>query len=142
MGRDICQCLKPSARLANDCLRAISGRSRRLSVSDLYGSFGILKVESLFMERVATLVYKWSKGLLPPGTGLAWKFREVNVKSLRSDRSLDVVTARSGPLYVLQGAHNSGAVVWNALPVVIRSLGSLASFKRALKKHLLETMSN
>jgi len=119
--------------IQNDALRAITGRSRRESVSDVYSSYGLLTVRGLHRLSVAILGFKMTNGRIP--AEISFPLTPISSRSSRRATSFCV------PLVVKNSSRHALAYtlpkVWGSLPHEIRSLTSAKKFSREVTKVLL-----
>ncbi len=115
----------------NNGIRALCGLPPRTSVSSLYGKLKILKIDHLYVYKVACMAFLAVHKCLP--TPLTCNVRPFIVE--RRLRYLDiepptVFFARGVPL-------NSMALIWNQIPLNIREETKYSKFKSLVKKLLL-----
>ena len=122
--------------IQNDAIRAITGLSRKTSVSSLYSKLGVLPVEKVALLRQAILGYKSTRGKITPDG--PFDFPNHPVRSGRRDRAFCVpkckLNVASHSLYCRLPA------IWNSLPNSIRAATSIGVFKSKYTEVLLEEL--
>ena len=104
--------LKSYNYIAKICIRAITFSHYLSPSKPLFGSLDILKFESLVIQQISLLMYKYSTGSVPPPIlGLLKKRNEVHTHFTRNSISLCTPRGKSEESYKIfsfKGIH-----IWN-----------------------------
>ena len=127
--------LNPIIILQTKCIRAITF-SHYLSLSKpLFDSLDILKFESLVIQRISLLMYKYSTGSVPPPIlGLLKKSNAVHTHFTRNRISLCTQRGKSEERYTtfsFKGEH-----IWNHISWNVNTCVSYLSLKKLVKIYL------
>ncbi len=100
----------------------------------------LLPVRSRVIFKVLTLMYKIKNGIAP--AYLSELVEHYKPGRMLCSSSLDYHEFIELPTFLVTGGDRAfskaGPVLWNKLPLHIRSAKSLISFKRSLKTHLFQ----
>ena len=93
-------------------------------------------VKDLYKSRVLKFVYQsQNQSPLEIFKGYFVKRRDMHNRSLRDLENLNVPEGYSG--MALTTVKIKGAKIWNEIPIEIRKIDEIASFKRAVKQHFI-----
>ena len=123
--------IDPLQKLQNRILRAIGQFSRRSPVVPMYQSLNLLNISKIHMYFSCLYVFK---SLMSDRGEFQYRDHARNTRQ-------SVLNLLNEPFYrnvrSRQNLYYVGAKNWNSLPIAIRELGSLISFKNNLKTFLL-----
>ncbi|XP_031785917.1 uncharacterized protein LOC116417337 [Nasonia vitripennis] len=126
-------------RLSNSCVRFIFGVGRDEHISPYRRRLEWLRTDSRRLYYETILLYKVIRIGEPSYLASFFSKHEPRPSSRRvpPELSIPTVSTETGArAFQVQGAR-----FWNSLPSTLRNLPSLASFKGALRRHLLATES-
>ena len=86
---------------------------------------------------IAILVFKASNNLAPDYIAKLLTFSNNTSYNLRSIDRKDLVYHKARTNYLKQSFSYNSTLVWNAVPLALRNVSNIYSFKRQFKKHLL-----
>ena len=86
---------------------------------------------------IAILVFKASNNLAPNYILNILTFSNNKSYNLRYIDRKDLVHHKARTNYMKQSFSYNSTLVWNAIPLELRNISNIYSFKRQLKKHLL-----
>ena len=123
-------------RLSNTGVRYIFGVRRDAHITPYWRRLGWLRSDSRRLYFTALLLYKIRRMREP--TYLADLFKEYNPRptsrGIQPELSLPAVTYETGE----RSFQVQGARLWNSLPPSLRHIPSYSTFKRAVRKYLLD----
>ena len=119
----------------NSAARLVCGADRFAHATPLLHTLHWLPIEQRIAFKVITLTFKCLHGLAPPYLDnlLEWY---TPGRSLRSSDSFLLSCHRSNNSYGSRSFCNYAPVLWNALPLELRSSQSFVQFRRSLKTFL------
>ena len=128
--------------LENKVLRIITGHGYDTPVSQLLQESGQLSVHQQIAYHTLLTLFKVVKtgqpGYLAARLGVAHDTQQERVGARRRQHDIRLEytksISREGTLY-------RGKILWNSLPVNLRTIGSIASFKRRVKVWIKENIS-
>ena len=127
--------LNPIIILQKKCIRAITFSHYLSPSKPLFDSLDILKFESLVIQRISLLMYKYSTGSVPsPIFDLFKKSNEVHTHFTRKSISLSTPRGKSEERYKtfsFKGVH-----IWNHISRNVNTCVSYSSFKKLVKIYL------
>ena len=128
--------LEKVQKLQNFAARVISGKIRKYEhVSQFIKELEWLKIANKYTYEVCIMVFKITRGTFPEWL---YKFPTMNAQTGTTTRQTnDLYIIRSNTEIGSRAMHIRGPFLWNKLPLEIREAGSLPSFKRKIKKHLI-----
>ena len=115
----------------------------RLDTEPIYKYFNILNVDDTFLLETGKLIYKFKNSLIPSDIinslfSLSRDSPSRNSRyNLRTRSNFSSVPHELLSIYVQKSIRMRTQLVWNAIPLNIKSCESLPSFKAQYKKHLL-----
>ena len=117
-------------------VRIISGSHRISHADPLFAELGVLKVDDLYAQSVRLFAFKAARRMLPGGmVGMIDKVSHgYNTRGARSNFFMNRSDARS--------LKSIAPKVWNSLPLPMKELPSIASFKEGSKRGLLAPYSS
>jgi hypothetical protein len=135
--------LRPIFLLQKRAVRIITRSSYRAETRDLFKRAKILPIEKIIQFNAAKIMFDYRYGLLPNSFNGTWKTnREVREgeRVLRDDEDYSVRTLRSNflrdqPLFKLP-------IIWNSLPLEIKSILNRKQFIKSLFNHLLNEINH
>ena len=135
MGKRSNYSLKSYNCIAKKCIRAITFSHYLSPSKPLFDSLDILKFESLVIQRISLLMYKYSTGSVPsPIFGLLKKSNEVHTHFTRKSISLCTPRGMSEERYTtfsFKGVH-----IWNHISSNVNTCVSYSAFKKLVKIYL------
>ena len=106
------------------------------STNQLHRENDMLMVKDLYKSRVLKFVYQsLNQSPLEIFKEYFVKRRHMHNRSLRDLENLNVPEGYSG--MALTTVKIKGAKIWNEIPIEIRKIDEIASFKRAVKQHFI-----
>ena len=131
------QCMNKMYKLQCRAARLITNTKRQESNSNLLRQLNWLSFEDRCFYHSGVLVYKAKNLLAPEYIYNMLTFCYSNVYNLRSIQRNDIEIPKQRTNYMKMSFTNYSAHTWNSIPTSIRNSPSLVSFKKALKKYLL-----
>ena len=126
--------LRPLQVVQNRIVRAMCGVDRLSASLPLYTSLGLFNVENIYMYMTGAYVYRTLLNQLLP----TFQFQVMNRVTRSSSRAL-----LSVPFVALEVCRRSirysGPVVYNRIPLDIRTVDRYTTFKRNFKRFLLDS---
>ena len=127
--------LNPIIILQKTCIRAITFSHYLSSSKPVFDSPDILKFESLVIQQISLLMYKYStRSVLPPILGLFKKSNEVHTHFTRNSISLCTPRGKSEERYKtfsIKRLH-----IWNHISRNVNTCVSYSSLKKNVKLYL------
>ena len=119
-------------QLHEKCLRIIYN-GKRSSYEELLSKGGSASMHHKNLQKFITEIYKVANGLCPKIMNELFQFQNQNYHNLRNNSNFRI------PLFntIFQGKESvsyHGPKIWSQVPDEIKSLESLRSFKKAIKK--------
>ena len=134
--------LKKLSTLNNKIIRILNNKSIFMPVAQLYKSVNVLPILELHDLKILTLIYKCvhHKNLLPEVFhNYVTRTSTVHVHNLR--RHFDLFVPRSRSNFGKRSSLFKGCVLWNSIPIEIKSNSSLTMFKKSVFNMLFESIS-
>ena len=116
-------------------IRLICKKDRRSSTSTLFHQLKILKLNDIFKLNTSIFVYKAIHNLIDSPINYTDRINIAYNLRARPQLRVPAHTSAQSERFI----HIRGARTWNELPNSIRDSNTIASFKRKLKKHCIET---
>jgi len=124
-------------KLQKKILRIITSSAYRAESNPLFQRLGILKISQIYTKSVLVFMFKYTKGSLPDIFNELFKRNsEVMARVTRNYNNFSVPYCRTEPGKKAIRIH--GPILWNDLPGKLDPKCSIHTFKRKLKKYLLE----
>lgn len=122
--------------LQKKAVRLICNTSYLAHTSPLFTELKLLPIEKLIKLQLAIFMYSWSNNLLPKIFDELFIYnREIHQYPTRRRENIHIGPVRTS--LVQKSFLHEGPKLWNELPLHIRSLPTLNSFKNQIKKMLL-----
>lgn len=120
--------------LNNRILRILQFRNIRTRITLLYSTFNTLPIHLLHKYKLCLLVFNFlnNKDVLPASFKDYFK-TNLNVHSHFTRTQSDLHVERFSNSYGRRALHYHVAIIWNSLPVSIKQLISVPSFKKELR---------
>ena len=124
--------------LNNRILRILQFKNRRTKVSEMFRQYETLPVKQLHDYKLCLFVFKClcCPELLP--TALSTYFTQnMNFHNHNTRASRNIHIERHNTYSGKRSLHYRAAIVWNELPIQLRSVNVLSTFKNRLKLHFI-----
>ena len=122
--------LKELQNIQNRACRLIFGLRKRDSVHSYLISLHWLKIEQRIQFKILLLVHKCILGIAP--SYLSEKITQTNISYSRA------VSLHIPPKINLKAFSSSGPLLWNSLPIEIKTIDDTETFKKQLKTYLFK----
>jgi len=132
--------LQPLHVACNRALRTLQGLSRFSNVKDLYVAFDVLPVHLLHKFRMAKLIYKCINSNFVVPTVISSMFNLNHASHSYPTRISETNYLYKKSSHAFYKSYvNDACSDWNQIPITIRNAGSLSSFLKQYKSHLLNS---
>ena len=121
-------------KLQNSCARLIFGKKKRESVSEVLNTLHWLPIKERICFKILLLVFKFFKNETPKYIDECLQVTDLNNYLL--------YIPRTKTPYGDRAFKNCAPRLWNALPLRLRCIATVESFKKHLKHHLFQHFQN
>ena len=103
----------------------------------LFLSLKKLKIRDIYTYQLATHMYRYHHNLLPQGLPNNQFTAQSEIHNYNTRQALDLYVEPTNTKLAKNTIKTQGPLIWNSINNSIKNSCSLASFKKALKKHIL-----
>ena len=127
--------------LQKKIVRIISGKPRLFPTLGLFHNLGILRIDLLSKFKLSIFCFKYLNNELPGVfNGFVTPVSDIHEYYTRSSPLLYIHTPRT--VYAENSVKFQAPLAWNSLNSQLRQIPFIASFKRSLKLHLINSLTD
>ena len=117
--------------------RLILNKPVQTNSIEMFTKLKWLPFSKRYQYHIAILIFKASNSLVPHYISNLLTFSNNKSYKLRSIDRKDLIHHKARTNYLKQSFSYNSTLVWNTLPLDLRNISNIHSFKNQLKKHLL-----
>ncbi|KAJ8051010.1 hypothetical protein HOLleu_04417 [Holothuria leucospilota] len=127
-------------RTQNIAARIVTRSQPKDHITHILSDLHWLPIQDRIIFKILLLVYRSFVGALPPYLSDLLQPYQVNRSSMRSHNKSLLCERRSNRSWGIRAFATAGPLLWKNLPEHVKLCPSLASFKRSLETHLMQTV--
>ena len=124
--------------LQKRCAKIILRKSIRTPSSELFHVLDWLSFENRCKYHTAVIVHKTLNNHVPPYITNILHFANNETYLLRSTTHKDISHKKINTNYGVRSFSHSAMKIWNSIPLIIRNISSVSTFKQKYKSYLME----